>query len=171
MWYLPDVNQTAMSVPTAQDWPPDESSNGSIINLDYRNARRIYFGKGPEEVTEMFEHAHISTITGEIDHMPDVPFRYYLSILRDYVTSPKLLSGDAEKRSDAADTFLSRIESALHGKRRRISPFVQELLPAIDFIGRNQKKYVHRHLGNAYGNFAKRRRNIYALIHSAQRLD
>ena len=152
-----------LSVPTAKDWLPDVQGG----HLYHDHARRVYFGKGPEEVAALFESSVPEAIIDSIGHMPDVPFRYYLLLLADYAVSPGLLAGTS-RRASVAEEFFALLEISLNIWSNRILPIMPDLLPVIDFIGGNQKKYTQDRYGKSY---AKRRRHIYALMRAAQHSD
>ncbi|WP_425146508.1 hypothetical protein [Deinococcus sp.] len=151
------------SVPTAEDWLPDLPGG----HLYHDHARRVYFGKGPEEMLTLLESSVPEAIIDSIGHMPDRPFQYYLLLLADYAVSPGLLAdASSSRRASVAEEFFALVERTVKIWPDRILPIMPDLLAAIDFIGGHQKKYTQLRYGELY---AKRRRHIYALVQAAQR--
>jgi hypothetical protein len=74
-------------------------------------------------------------MTDELRWTPELPFRYYMLGFRDSVMTRDF---DFLEISNAASCFLGLIAEKLRKQRNHILPIIPELLPAIEFVARNQ---------------------------------
>ncbi|MFZ6681757.1 hypothetical protein [Undibacterium sp. Tian12W] len=118
-----------LQIPTEEDW--GEYKN----DLDQKYAHKMFFGKNLAEARLLFEGAVIER-TGELRFMPVIPFQYYIGAYCQYVTSPAVLNN--RNASDAASCFLRLVESKLRVDPDSISPLMKELMPAIEYLAKNQ---------------------------------
>ncbi|MFZ6733459.1 hypothetical protein ACO0LG_16145 [Undibacterium sp. Ji42W] len=118
-----------LEIPSEEDW-------GDYRNdLDQKYAHKMFFGKNLEEARLLFEGAVIER-TEELRFMPVIPFRYYIFAYCRYLTSTAVLGRwDA---SDAASCFLRLVESKLSDESDAISPIMNELMPTIEYVAKNQ---------------------------------
>ncbi|MFZ6778822.1 hypothetical protein ACO0LD_18515 [Undibacterium sp. Ji83W] len=118
-----------LKIPTEKDWGDYKS------DLDQKYAYKIFFGKNLEEARHLFQGAVIER-TEELRFMPVIPFQYYIGAYYQYVTSPAVLSN--RNAPDAASCFLRLVESKLSDDPVSISPLMKELMPAIEYLAKNQ---------------------------------
>jgi len=140
------------SVPTEADW-----GNWQDGDLDVADAHEVFAGKTNEDVQEDFARAVIER-TDELRWMPKVPFQYYIFGFRDYVMAGKF---DLFDSSDAASCFLELIEEKLQNQPDYILPVMDELMPAIIHVSRNQAAYDADI--DIYGDFQEKGRRIAEL--------
>ncbi|MFZ6712884.1 hypothetical protein [Undibacterium sp. TC9W] len=118
-----------LQIPTEEDW--GEYKN----DLDQKYAHKMFFGKNLAEARLLFERAVIER-TEELRFMPVISFRYYIFAYCQYLTSTAVLGRwDA---SDAASCFLRLVESKLRDESDAISPIMNELMPTIEYVAKNQ---------------------------------
>jgi hypothetical protein len=139
-------------IPTETDW-------GSYASdLDQKYAHEYFAGRSNEEMQPHFRHNPIEA-TSELGFMPEVPFRYYMLGLRDFVMSSDFQPLDA---SDAASCFLRLILEKLKSQPNHIVPVMPELLPAIRYVVNNQAKFEAAE--KIYGNFRETLAQIESLF-------
>lgn len=118
-----------LQIPTEEDWDDYKS------DLDQKYAYKMFFGKNLTAARLLFEGAVIGR-TEELRFMPAIPFRYYIFAYCQYLTSTAVLGRwDA---SDAASCFLRLVESKLSDEFDAISPIMNELMPTIEYVAKNQ---------------------------------
>jgi hypothetical protein len=139
-------------IPTEEDW----GNCGS--DLDQNHAHSVFAGHTNEEMQPFFRRNPLA-LTDDLRWMPDVPFRYYILGFRDFVTSKDLDFLDA---SDAASCFLSLVLEKLENNPGLIVPVMPELLPAVEYVARNQSLFNADE--NIYGNFLERLSRIQTLF-------
>lgn len=118
-------------IPTIEDW------GNYTFDTDQRHAFSIFGEKSNVELQSDF-YRNVIERCDELRFMPEIPFRYYILGLRDYVLAREfpLLGG-----ADAASCFLHLIEEKLTGTPSVILPVMDQLISAIKYIGENQKLY------------------------------
>lgn len=139
------------SVPTEKDW------GDYLSDLDQKYAHDRFCGRTNEQMQPFFKRNPIEA-TDELRWMPEIPFRYYMIGFRDAV-----LAGDLEPcdLSDAASCFLGLIAEKLEKHRPTVIPIMPELLPAAEYVAKNQAKFeADEHI---YGNFMKKLAHIQEL--------
>ena len=94
----------------------------------------------------------------DLRFMPEIPFRYYMLGLRDCVMSGGFSPCND---SDAASCFLRLVTEKLESQPRYIIPIMPELLPAVEFVARNQAAFDADE--SIYGSFLDILEQIQAL--------
>ena len=142
-----------MRVPTEEDW------GNWRADLDQAYAHRIFAGKSLKDILPLFEENVIER-TDELRFMPPVPFRYYVIGFRDYVTSERVFRTEHEV-SDAASCFLGLILDKLENEPDTIIPIMPHLMPAAEYVARNQAKFDAS--VDIYGSFLDKLARVHAL--------
>lgn len=128
-------------VPTQKDW------QGYEDDLDSKDAYETFFGKTNKEIQKEFKEREYM-LAEPLLFMPLRPFRYYVMGFRDAVLDADFGSFAA---SDIASSFLRLIEAKLDSQPNHILPVMDDLLQAIDFVGKHQTDFdAPEHI---YGNF------------------
>src|SRR5262245_8313992 len=128
-------------VPTEADWGNYKD------DLDTKYAHGAFSGRTNEEMRRRFFENHIE-MTDELRWMPRIPFQYYMIGFRDAVMSP---GWKPIEDSTAADCFLGLVLEKLEKQPTHILAIMPELLPAIEFVGRNQARFNAQE--KIYGSF------------------
>jgi hypothetical protein len=145
----------SLGVPTEKDWGDYES------DLDQNHAHSVFAGRTNEDVQPVFKRNPLERAS-ELRWMPEVPFRYYVLGFRDFVMAKNFSSLDA---ADSASSFLGLVLEKLEKQPRAIAPVMPELLPAIEYVARNQSQFEAEE--SIYGNFMEkltRIRDLYASL-------
>lgn len=139
------------SVPTEEDWGNYKS------DLDQNHAHSVFAGRTNEEMQPFFRRNPLA-MTDDLRWMPDAPFRYYILGFRDFITAKQsdLLDG-----SDAASCFLGLVLEKLESHPRLVVSVMPELLPAVEYIARNQSLFDADE--SIYGNFLEKLSRIQKL--------
>ena len=118
-------------MPTEEDWGDYHS------DLDQKHAHSVFAGRTNAEMQPFFRRNPIE-MTSELRWMPDTPFRYYVLGFRDFV-----MAGDFDHLdgSDAASCFLELVLEKLERHPRLVIPVMPELLPAVEYVARNQEVF------------------------------
>ena len=118
-------------MPTEEDWGNYHS------DLDQKHAHSVFAGRTNAEMQPFFRRNPIE-MTDELRWMPDAPFRYYILGFRDFV-----MAGDFDflDSSDAANCFLELVVEKLEKRPRLMVPVMPELLPAVEYVARNQEVF------------------------------
>jgi hypothetical protein len=90
--------------------------------------------------------------------MPPVPFRYYVLGFRDFVMARDF---DFLSASDAASCFLGLVLKKLEEQPSVIKPVMPALLPAVEYVARNQAEFEADK--SIYGDFLETLKRIQAL--------
>jgi len=101
-------------------------------------------------------------MTDELRKTPELPFRYYMLGFRDSVMARDF---DSLEISNAASCFLGLIAEKLKKQRNHILPIIPELLPAIEFVARNQMLIDADE--KIYGSFPDKLAEIQGRLRSA----
>lgn len=141
----------SLSVPTEKDWGDYKS------DLDRNYAHRMFAGRTNLEMREQIRRGPIER-SADLEWMPAVPFRYYSMGLRDLIMANDFDDLDA---SDAASCFLRLVVRKLEKQPHYIIPIMPELLPAIEYVARNQSLFKAEE--SIYGNFLEFLARIHAL--------
>jgi hypothetical protein len=139
------------SVPTEADWGDYRS------DLDQNHAHSVFAGRTNEEMQPFFRRNALA-MTDDLRWMPDVPFRYYILGFRDFITAKQF---DFLDGSDAASCFLGLVLEKLENHPRIIVPVMSELLPAVEYVARNQGLFDADE--GIYGNFLDKLSRIQTL--------
>lgn len=141
----------APSMPTEEDWGNYKS------DLDQNHAHSVFAGRTNQEMQPFFRRNPVES-TDELRWMPEVPFRYYMLGFRDFVMAKKFefLSG-----SDAASCFLGLVREKLEKHAQQVVPIMPELLPAVEYVARNQSLFDAQE--SIYGNFLETLARIQTL--------
>jgi hypothetical protein len=143
-------------VPNEYDWGNFKAD----LELEY--AHKIFFGKSNQNVQADFYRSVIER-TSELEVMPRPVFQYYMLGFKDFMEAAHF---QEYSDSDAASCFLNLVERKLSKKADDIMPIIDELLPTIEFVARNQDKF------NAYkdifGDFEEQFLRIKLLISNNQ---
>jgi hypothetical protein len=150
------VIKKTQSVPTEKDW------GNYLADLDEKHAHSVFSGRTNEEAQGIFKRNPIEGADG-LRWMPEIPFRYYILGFRDAVIAPDF---GRLYLSDAASCFLGLIAEKLERHPRTILPIMPELLPAAEYVAKNQVKFEAEE--RIYGNFTQKLAHIQNL-YSAQR--
>jgi hypothetical protein len=141
----------SLAVPTEKDWGDYKS------DLDQKHAHSVFAGRTNHDVQPVFKRNPIEAAS-ELRWMPEVPFRYYVLGFRDFIMAKDFGFLDA---SDAASCFLGLILEKLQKQPRHIAQVMPELLPAIEYLARNQSEFEAEE--SIYGNFLDKLSRIKAL--------
>ena len=139
------------SVPTEDDWGRYRS------DLDQNHAHSIFAGRTNGEMQPFFRRNPLA-MTDDLRWMPDVPFRYYILGFRDFITAKEF---DFLDGSDAASCFLGLVLEKIENHPRLIVPVMPELLPAVEYVARNQDLFDADE--SIYGNFLEKLSRIQTL--------
>ena len=139
------------NIPTEKDWA------GYHNDIDARYSYKMFFGKSNEEMQPAFKNNVIER-TDELRFMPDRAFRYYILGLRDHVQKRDF---DEFWGADAASCFITLIQQKLNDAPGSVLPVIDELLPVIEFVAKNQALYEADI--DIYGNFQDMYQNILKL--------
>lgn len=142
---------TPLSLPTESDWGDYRS------DLDQNHAHSVFAKHTNEEMQPFFRRNPLG-LTDDLRWMPDVPFRYYILGFRDAVMAKQF---DLHNRADAASCFLGLVLEKLEGHPRLIVPVMSELLPAVEYVARNQSLFDADE--TIYGNFLDKLSRIETL--------
>jgi hypothetical protein len=88
----------------------------------------------------------------------EVEVRYYILGFRDFITAKQFEFLDG---SDAASCFLGLVLEKLENHPMLIVPVMPELLPAVEYVARNQSLFDADE--SIYGNFLKKLSRIQTL--------
>lgn len=140
-----------LSMPTEEDWGDYHS------DLDQKHAHSVFARRTNAEMQPFFRKNPVG-ITDDLRWMPDGPFRYYVLGFRDCVMAREfdLLDG-----SDAASCFLELVVEKLEKHPRLIVPVMPDLLPAIEYVARNQALFSADEA--IYGSFLEKLSRIETL--------
>ena len=141
----------SLSVPTEEEWGDYKS------DLDQKHAHSVFAGRTNEQMQRFFRENPIA-LTDDLRWMPEVPFRYYMLGFRDCVMAKQFGLLDA---SDAASCFLGLVLEKLEKHPRHIVPIMSDLLPAAEYVARNQKLFDAEE--SIYGNFLEKLSHIQAV--------
>jgi hypothetical protein len=139
------------SVPTEDDWGEYKS------DLDQNHAHSVFAGCTNEEMQPFFRRNPLA-MTDDLRWMPDVPFRYYILGFRDFMTAKQF---DFLEGSDAASCFLGLVLEKLENHPRLVVPVMPELLPAVEYVARNQSLFDADE--SIYGNLSEKLSRIKTL--------
>lgn len=141
MKYEHTASAVVPNVPSDKDW------GGDTDDLDAQWAREKFFGADPQKAWALFEHDVVAAAE-HIEHMPPIPFRYYLYLLGRYVCE---LSESNDNAADAASNFLRSVLYNLQLHRDRIMPAIPILIQLVRAVAANQEMYDAPE--SIYGNF------------------
>lgn len=139
------------TVPIEGDWGDYRS------DLDQNHAHSVFAGRTNEEMQPFFRRNSLG-LTDDLRWMPDVPFRYYILGFRDFVTAKEF---DFLDGADAASCFLGLVLEKLEKNPRPIVSVMTELMPAVEYVARNQSVFAADE--RIYGNFLEKLLRIQAL--------
>jgi len=157
---------STLPVPNEADWGNYKE------DLDQNWAHEHYSGRTNDELLGFFQ-SNPTERTSELRFMPEIPFRYYMLGFRDSVLAldiDKLQPSDASicDASDAASCFLDLIEEKLQKNPSHILPIMHDLLPAVEHLAKNQKKFDAD--PEIYGDFMGKFDRIRLLLDKARGL-
>jgi hypothetical protein len=138
-------------MPTEKDWGDYTS------DLDQNHAHSVFAGRTNEEMQPFF-HRNSIEMTDELRWMPNVPFRYYILGFRDFITTKQF---DLTDGCDAASCFLRLVLEKLERDPRAIVPVMPDLLPTVEYVGRNQTLFDADE--EIYGKFLEKLSRIQML--------
>ncbi len=118
-------------VPSKKEW------KGYEKDIDASYAFKLFYGKTNAEVQDLLRKNVIESVD-EIRFMPIGAFQYYIFALRDYVMKREFEFYDS---SDAASCFIGLVLEKLRESPEFILPIIDELLPAVEFVAKNQTLY------------------------------
>jgi hypothetical protein len=135
-------------------------------DLDQKHAHSVFGGRTNQEAQPIFRRNPVEA-TDELRWMPEIPFRYYMLAFRDFI-----MAGQFEflSASDAASCFIGLVLEKLERQSRHIDPIMPELLPAVEYVARNQSQFEAD--VSIYGNFLDklgRIQTLYPPEHRSQR--
>ena len=122
------ASSKSRSVPTEEEWGDYNS------DLDQNYAHSVFAGRTNLEAQALIRSSPIERIE-DLRWMPAVPFRYYMTGLRDLMVANDFEDLDA---SDAASCFLRLVAYKLEKQPHYIVPIMPELLPVVEHVARNQ---------------------------------
>lgn len=140
------------SMPTEADWEGRQD-----VDPDIAYAHWIFAGKTNDEVQVCF-YKNVIERADELQWMPTTPFQYYIFGFRDFVVAGRFAFLDS---SDAASSFLRLIEYKLEHQPDDILPVIDELMPAVSYVAKNQSLFEANL--EIYGNFRERADRIKQL--------
>ncbi len=142
------------------DLPPTQSDWGVMPkdDLDVQAAYKDFFGKTNQEMQSIFSRIVAIEWADSLRWMPTIPFRYYMLGFTDHIMHLK--AGDLEA-SDAANSFLNLVEEQLRNNSKKIMPIMDVIIPAVDYLARNQKAFSASI--NIYGDFNEKKKKILEL--------
>jgi hypothetical protein len=110
--------------------------SGYEADLDVRDAHRMMFGKGIEEVQQYFGDVHSINRASELLFMPRGAFQYYVLAFSEFVRSER-----ARGDSDSASSFLRLLLAREERDPGSVSRVYDELAPVVDFVAENQLRF------------------------------
>jgi hypothetical protein len=134
-----------------------QSGGDYHADLDEQYAHDLFAGHTNEEMQPHF-YQNVIERSDELQWMPEVPFRYYILGIRDFIMAGKFAQLED---SDAASCFLNLIEEKLENHPGHILAIMPELLPAIRYVGQNQISFHADE--EIYGNFREKLDRIEAM--------
>ncbi len=140
-----------LPIPIESDWGDYQA------DLDAEWAHRVFAGKSNAEMHPHFRNNPIEAAS-DLRFMPEIPFRYYMLGFRDCVIAKEFGPCDD---SDAASCFLRLAAEKLESQPQFIVPIMQGLLPAIEYVAKNQEAYGADE--SIYGSFREIYERILAL--------
>ena len=140
-----------------RDWPPQAERP---LDLDEAYARRRFAGKSFDQALEVFRTFPVLGCSEDLGYMPPVPFRFYMLVFAEHVLKHAHRNDNLEA-PDAASSFLDLVERKLAQERESIAPIMNNLLPALQFIGANQELYAAN--PDMYGDFKEQIGRIMSL--------
>jgi hypothetical protein len=143
--------EKSLPIPTQEDWGDYES------DLDQKHAHSVFGGRTSQEVQSIFRRNPVEA-TDELRWMPEIPFRYYMLAFRDFIMAGQF---DFLSASDAASCFIGLVLEKLETQSRHIAPIMPELLPAVEYVSRNQSQFEAD--VSIYGNFLDKPGRIHTL--------
>ncbi len=149
------TKQKYRTVPSEDDW------GNYQCDLDQEYAHKMFPSRTKEEMVQYFCDNPIMR-TEDLYFMPEIPFRYYMIGYMEFMVDEGVDKGD--EASDAASCFLRLVLRKLENHPRHIMPIMPELLPAIDYVARNQN--IFEASEKIYGSFVELRDQITALYES-----
>ena len=138
-------------IPSEADWGDYQS------DLDAKWAHQHFIGRTNEEMQGYIRGTPLGAAE-DLRFMPEVPFRYYVLGYRDFVLAGEFPNFFA---SDAASCFLRLVLHKLEEQPRYIVPVMPDLLPALEYVARNQETFEAPE--NIYGRFLEMYRQIQEL--------
>jgi hypothetical protein len=120
-----------MSVPSEAAW------GNYHADLDQNYAHTMFAGRTNEEMLPHFRRNVIER-TDELRSMPEVPFRYYILGLRDFVMAREF---DQFGAADAASCFIGLVLQKLEKQPEYILTILPQLLPAARYVAMNQSMF------------------------------
>jgi len=144
----------AYDIPKEADWGDYKK------DLDQKSAFISFAGRSNDEMQSDF-YKNIHERVSELRFMPTVPFRYYVIGLRDFIVHGEFAKYES---ADIANCFLSLVEDRLENQSESIMLVVDELMPVVEEVCRNQKKYDAPE--DIYGNFMDKLTKIHEIIDS-----
>jgi hypothetical protein len=117
----------------------------------------VFAGRTNGEMQPFFRRNPIE-MTDELRWMPEEPFRYYMLGFRDFVMAGDL---DFLDGSGAASCFLGFVLEKLERQPRYVLPIMPELLPALEYVAKNQALFEAKE--SIYRNFLEKLERIREL--------
>jgi hypothetical protein len=141
-----------MRVPSEAEW------GNYQVDLDQECGHQMFAGRTNQEMMPYFQRNVIER-ADELRWMPPIPFRYYMLGFRDFVMDGKF---DYTWASDAASCFLDLVLEKLEKQPEYVKPIMQELLPAVHHVARNQSSFGATEA--IYGNFLEKLKRIESVF-------
>jgi hypothetical protein len=147
---------TTLPIPSESDWENYKD------DIDASYAHDLFIGKTNEEMQVHFRRCVIER-ADELRWMPKIPFRYYMLGFRDFV-----MSGNYDDwGADVASCFIGLVEEKLAKEPDFILPIMPQLMPAIEYVANNQKKFGATE--KIYGNFMEKFKRIKEISENPQK--
>ena len=146
---------TMLPVPSESDWENYKD------DIDASYAHDLFIGKTNDEMRVHFERTVIER-TNELRFMPKLPFRYYMLGFKDYVLSISIPDERNLDAADAASCFIRLVEEKLNKHSDDIWPIMPDLIPAVDYVAKHQRKFGADE--DIYGNFYEKTERIKAIF-------
>jgi hypothetical protein len=138
--------------------PPTEAEWGNYhADLDQSHAHKVFAGRTNQEMLPHFRRNVIER-TDELRWMPEVPFRYYILGLRDFVMAREF---DQFGAADAANCFIGLVLEKLEKQPVYILTILTQLLPAVRYMAMNQSMFEASE--SIYGSFQEKLKRIESL--------
>jgi hypothetical protein len=142
--------------PQTEDW------GAPTFDMDVESARDQFMGRNGISARELFDR-NVVAATESIEHLPPIPFRYYLAELGGYVLD---ISGNQDNSADAGGNFIASVLFNIENNSPRIIGMFPGILDVVDAVASRQAALDAP--VEIYGDFeelARRIRNIYELHH------
>jgi len=136
--------------------PPPSKNDWEVRadDIDAVWAKEQFFALDTVSAIEQFDRNVVSAAES-IEHMPAVPFRYFLWSLGLYMLG---LEDGADNAADVASNFLQIVEHNLTSSPKRIVPLFPRILELVDYAVAMQERFDIP--ADIYGDFTESRQRI-----------